>query len=222
MYAEIRRRVCTKLPDSRPGYETEGRHRPSQGIPPSGSRLLEQVGRGLSEPVRPMQPPAAYADPTFGTGPPAGRFPLVSSEDETGGWMDYRTSRKERNKRIQRNQKYGHKEDDLDFFQGAFQDEISALQQLNLGDDFRYLSDEAFARFFPEFDFVKAMRGSSLRKWDGMVRDYPAFKHNYYRMIFVQREHYMHKILALEQMVPDKMKTELFHGLQYTVEDLGQ
>ena len=110
----------------------------------------------------------------------------------------------------------------MDFFHGVYRDEISALQSLDLGDDFRYPSDEAFKRYFPEFDFVKAMRGNSLRKWDGTIRDYPSFKHNYYRMVFVQREHYMHKILALEVIVPEHIKKELFHGLQYTVEDLGQ
>ena len=96
------------------------------------------------------------------------------------------------------------------------------MQRLNLGDDFRYPSDEAFDRYFPEFDFVKVMRGNSLQTWEGTVRDYPGFKHNYYRMVYVQREHYMHKVLALERMVPENIKKELFHGLQYTVEDLGQ
>ena len=98
----------------------------------------------------------------------------------------------------------------------------NALQRLDLGDDFKYPSDKAFERYFPEFDFVKAMRGNSLRKWDGTIRDYPDFKHNYYRMVYVQREHYMYTVLALEQMVPENVKKELLHGLQYTVEDLGQ
>ena len=87
---------------------------------------------------------------------------------------------------------------------------MNALQNLDLGDDFRYPSDQAFELYFPEFDFVKAMRSNSLRKWDGTIRDYPNFRHNYYRMVFVQREHYMHKILALEQMVSETIKKDCF------------
>ena len=66
------------------------------------------------------------------------------------------------------------------------------------------------------------MRSDSLRKWDGIIWDYPKFKHTYYHMVFAQREHYMHKILALEQMVPKSIKSELFHGLHNTVQNLCQ
>ena len=155
-------------------------------------------------------------------GPPGGRFRLPTSEEE-GTYDEYDGRERRRDRRSNRNRRrYGHQDDDLDFFRGAFQEEITALQNLDLGDDFRYPSDRAFAMYFPEFDFIKAMRSHSLRKWDGSIRDYPNFKHTYYRMVFVQREHYMHKILALEQMVPEDVKKELFHGLHNTVSDLGQ
>ena len=220
VYAEIKRKVWEKLPDVRPRGD-ERLEEASRTSERSGFEK-EQVGRVMSDPGRPGLPTARDLEPNYDRGPPGGRFRLMTTDDESGGDRTYRSGGKERQKRNLKNQKYGHRENDMEFFKGAFQDEISALQNLHLGDDFRYPSDEAFARYFPEFDFVKAMRGSSLRKWDGTVRDYPGFKHNYYRMVYVQREHYMHKILALEQMVPDNIKTELFHGLQYTVEDLGQ
>ena len=170
-------------------------------------------------PGRPRHPPP---DLPLDEGPPGGRFPLATTDGETS-YDDYGGRYRREKRRPRRNQKkYGHQDDDLDFFLGAYQEELTALQNLELGDDFRYPSDKAFALYFPEFDFVKAMRSNSLRKWDGTVRDYPNFKHTYYRMVFVQREHYMHKILALEQMVPEDVKKELFHGLQNTVSDLGQ
>ena len=40
----------------------------------------------------------------------------------------------------------------------------------------------------------------------GTICDYLGFKHNYYRMVYVQRKHYMHKVLVLEQMVPEQIK----------------
>ena len=164
----------------------------------------------------PARPPGMDVD----EGPAGGRFVLATSEGETS--YDERLTR-HREKRAGKNKKkYGHQSNDLDFFRGAFQEELEALQNLDLGDEFRYPSDRAFSLYFPEFDFVKAMRSNSLRKWDGSIRDYPNFKHTYYRMVFVQREHYLHKILALEQMVPESIKTELFHGLHHTVSDLGQ
>ena len=38
-------------------------------------------------------------------------------------------------------------------------------------------------------------------------------------MVFLQREHYLNKLLALEYMVPDKVKESLFHGLKNTLKD---
>ena len=103
-------------------------------------------------------------------GPPGGRFRLPTSEEEGSCYELKRGENRDRIKRYKRDKKYGHQENDLEFFKSTFQDEVCALQQLDLGDDFRYPSDEAFARYFPEFDFLKAMRGNSLRKWDGTVR----------------------------------------------------
>ena len=146
---------------------------------------------------------------------------MQTTDQDLSFLSDWPMGRKARSGKGRKDKKYGHQEYDLDFFRGAYQDKVSALQNPQLGDDFCYPSDEAFVWYFPEFDFVKAMRGNSLRKWDGTIKDYPSFKH-YYHMIYVQREHYMHKILALEVMVPEQIKKELFHGPQHTVEDLGQ
>ena len=105
-----------------------------------------------------------------------------------------------------KNQKYGHQEDDLDYFQGVFREEQMQLQKLDLGDDFKYPSDQAFAYYFSEYDFVQAMKGNGLRKWGGMVKDYPLFCRSYHALVFAQREHYIHKIMALEYMVPESIK----------------
>ena len=160
-------------------------------------------------------------------GPVGRQFLIDATEDESSSWSDglegggvqYGGQKR----RWRKDKKYGHQEDDLDYFRATFESETKALQHLDLGEDFKYPSDEAFARYFPEFDFLKAMRGNNiLRKWDGTVRGYPGFKQIFYQLIYVQREHYIHKILALEQLVPDSVKKELFQGLQYTVDDLGQ
>ena len=49
----------------------------------------------------------------------------------------------------------------------------------------------------------------------------PVFRSNFYNMVFVQREHYLSKLLALEYMVPEKVKQSLFHGLHNTIHDFG-
>ena len=237
VYEEIRKKVWEGLTPISGARLTSSRAEPIEAS-------AEPQGRANSEPKRPDQHPLNWDVPDATRsrerrvgaaggflggwpglgGPPGGQFRLNTTEEDSSSWTDVvaRSGKRPDRRKSDKNKKYGHREDDLDFFRGAFEDEVSALHKLNLGDDFKYPSDEAFKRYFPEFDFVKAMRGSNLRKWDGTVRDYPGFKHNYYRMVYVQREHYMHKILALEQMVPEQIKKELFHGLQYTVEDLGQ
>ena len=152
----------------------------------AGQDLLGISGR------RPSVPAPGYP---VEDGPPGGRFYLPATGEDTGSeGYSVREGQGRRRKKVKKNGKYGHQENDLEFFRGAFHEEVSALQHLQLGDDFRYPSDKAFELYFPEFDFVKAMRSNSLRKWDGTIRDYPNFKHTYYRMVFVQREHYMHKI----------------------------
>ena len=246
VYEEVRRRIWAKVvvreeASEAAGSSEERRDQASENHAFSRYPALEppaalQAGRSISEPAQPgRERKAGGSEPVMGgptrpgtnelSGPPGGRFWLKSTDEDSASWTEssgrYRSDKDPRRKH-KKQKKYGHQEDDLDFFRGAFQEEARALQNLDLGDDYRYPSDKAFVKYFPEFDFVKAMRGNSLRKWDGSIRDYPGFKHNYYRMVFVQREHYMHKILALETMVPESVKKELFHGLQYTVEDLGQ
>ena len=65
------------------------------------------------------------------------------------------------------------------------------------------------------------MKTGGLLKFDGTLRGYPGFRSNFYNMVYVQREHYLTKLLALEYMVPDKVKQTLFHGLQNTIQDFG-
>ena len=238
VYEAIRNKVWEKLPSIRPAVSDSQPHRASElgggrpdplpvqdrppALPPRQERPVSAPLPGGRTPLNGEAPPESWRPgPSLG-GAPGGWLVLPTTDDDTEGWREYRTGQREKAKRRPKDTKYGHQENDLEFFRGAFQNEVSALQNLQLGDDFRYPSDEAFAKYFPEFDFVKAMRGNSLRKWDGTIRDYPSFKHNFNRVIYVQREHYMHKILALEVMVPERIKTELFHGPQYTVEDLGQ
>ena len=181
--------------------------------PPPASPVGERPPEG-----RFLVPPPGYP---VGGGPPGGRFELPTTGEDMGyddcSAPERRGTNRCRKKGKQKG-KYGHQEDDVDFFRGTFEEEAVAPHNLDFGDD---PSDKPFELYFPEFDFVKAMRSNSLRKWDGTIRDYPNFCHNYCRMVFVQRE-YMHKIMALEQMVPDQIKKELFHGLHNTVSDLGQ
>ena len=227
IYEQEKRRISGEIrPPPRPERGLSGRAAPlraennaPQEAGTSPGRVRHPTQDAGTPPGRPRHPPP---DLPLGEGPPGGRFPLATTDGETSS--DERDGRDSRGRRrLKRNQKkYGHQEDDLDFFRGAYQEEVMALQHLDLGDDFRYPSDRAFSLYFPEFDFVKAMRSNSLRKWDGTIHDYPNFRHTYYRMVFVQREHYMHKILALEQMVPEDIRKELFHGLHNTVSDLGQ
>ena len=120
-----------------------------------------------------------------------------------------------------RETRYGHQDDDIEFFSQQFVAAQDALQELDLGDHYRYPSDRAFKRYFPYCDFQKAMKTGGLPKFDGTVRGYPGFRSNFYNMVYVQREHYLAKLLALEYMVPEKIKQTLFHGLQNTIQDFG-
>ena len=229
IYEQEKRRIHGELePPPRPerGISVRGGGGRSEASVPSAAatdaaRVIESNEQRVirSTPERPGYPPP---DLPLGEGPPGGRFQLATTDGEGSYDESYIRDRRRRGRAKNGQKKYGHQEDDLDFFRGVYQEELTALHNLDLGDDFRYPSDKAFSLYFPEFDFVKAMRSNSLRKWDGTIRDYPNFKHTYYRLVFVQREHYMHKILALEQMVPEEVKKELFHGLHNTVSDLGQ
>ena len=230
--------------------ENEGSNQPPSvhardfSVPPPPIRARDfSVPSGVNTPPGPPPPregptPAAQHSLT-GTrggsgaganGPPGGEFRLRSSEEESYGdetWTGYTDSEsgrrrpRRRTKRSSKDRKYGHQEDDMDYFRGIFLEEQAALQKLELGDDFRYPSDWAFARYFPEYDFVKAMKSNGLRKWDGTIKEYPLFRHSYHSLVFAQREHYIYKIMALEYMVPDSIKKELFHGLHNTIQDLG-
>ena len=162
-----------------------------------------------------------------GQGPEAGDFLLESSAPEPRGHRSLgpwparelattdsgseTTGRHRRSRTLK--SKYGHQEDDAELFSRCFGTAQDALHLLDLGDQFRYPSDKAFMKHFPVCDFQKAMKTGGLPKFDGTIRGYPGFRSNFYYMLYVQREHYLTKLLALEYMVPDKVKLTLFHGL---------
>ena len=211
---------------------------------PRGPSAEPEPARGLRQDDFSVPPPRGPGNPE-GTGPlrptRPGDFLMPNSEgegrdarvSENGlyrhhGYIrdedttdEYYVPSRRRRARGRREPHYGHQEDDMEFFTRQFEETQDALQRLNLGDKFRYPSDQAFKRFFPVCDFQKAMKTGGLPKFDGSVRGYPGFRSNFYNMVYVQREHYLTKLLALEYMVPDKVKRSLFHGLQNTIQDFG-
>ena len=139
-------------------------------------------------------------------------------EESTDSEGSYRSTRRRR--RSQRG-RHGHHADDGAYFDQRFGEVQDALETLQLGEYYVYPSDEAFKKHFPHCNFQKAMKTGGLPKFDGTIRGYPGFRSNFYNMVFVQREHYLNKNLALEYMVPDKVKQTLFHGLDNTLQDFG-
>ena len=208
---------------------------PSRG---EGEGPLPQEAPAAPEQIQGGQrpPTSARNHDTETRGPPVGDFLIESSgtdrrgpargfrrqerpEDGTSdSGSDYSRARRRRGRGRTR---YGHQEDDEAFFDQRFGAAQDALQRLRLGDQFRYPSDRAFKKHFPYCDFQKAMKTGGLPKFDGTVRGYAGFRNNFYNMVFVQREHYLSKLLALEDMVPEKVKQSLFHGLQNTLQDFG-
>ena len=84
---------------------------------------------------------------------------------------------------------------------------------MDLGPDFVYPSQRAFEKYLREFDFMKHLKHGTLAKFDGTVKRYPAFKKNFFELVYAQRIGYLHKLMALEYMVPEKIQRELFGDL---------
>ena len=59
---------------------------------------------------------------------------------------------------------------------------------------------------------MKHLKHGTLAKFDGTVKRYPAFKKNFFELVYAQRIGYLHKLMALEYMVPEKLQTRAFWG----------
>ena len=76
-----------------------------------------------------------------------------------------------------------------------------------------YPTQRAFDKYIGEFDFMKHLKHGTLSKFDGTIKGYPIFKKNFFELVYAQRIGYLHKLLALEYMVTEKLKRELFSDL---------
>ena len=99
------------------------------------------------------------------------------------------------------------------YFRKRYEQESEEVQEVDLGPDFVYPSQKAFDRYLREFDFMKHLKHGTLSKFDGTVKGYSAFKKNFFELVYAQRIGYLHKLMALEYMVPEKLKKELFYDL---------
>ena len=134
------------------------------GPPPRSPRLRLRKQRTTQESRTRWEKPSRHRP-----GPPGGAFYLQTSGEDSPAEdavnltaSSFDSIERRRDKRKTKDRKYGHQEDDLDYFRGVFREEQMELQKLELGDDFRYPSDPAFARYFPEYDFLKAMKDNGL------------------------------------------------------------
>ena len=57
------------------------------------------------------------------------------------------------------------------------------------------------------------MKIGALKKFDGTVKGYPAFKEDFFELVFSQRQHYLPKLHALDFMIPEDLRKELFSDL---------
>ena len=183
---------------------------------------INKDGKGKME--QPGLPSSSHEGQGGGAVPPinlpVGRSGYDCDETTSSSSCSSGYSGLRRNKRP-RNSKYSHQEDDCEFFDRRFSVAQDALHTLNLGDNFHYPSDKSFKKTFPLLQFSESHENGGLPKFDGTFRGYPGFGSNFYNMVFVQKEHYLTKLLALEYMVPEKVKQALFHGLQNTLQDFG-
>ena len=99
------------------------------------------------------------------------------------------------------------------YFRKRYEQECVEVEEVDLGPDFVYPSQQAFEKYLREFDFMKHLKHGTLSKFDGTVKGYPAFKKNFFELVYAQRIGYLHKLMALEYMLPDKIKRELFYDL---------
>ena len=87
-------------------------------------------------------------------------------------------------------------------FERMYEEECEEIEEVDLGPDFVYPTQKAFDKFIGEFDFMKHLKHGTLTKFDGTVKGYLTFKRNFFRLVYAQRIGYLHKLLALEYMVP--------------------
>ena len=69
---------------------------------------------------------------------------------------------------------------------------------------------------------MKHLKHGTLSKFDGTVKGYPTFKKNFFRLVYAQRIGYLHKLLALEYMVLEKLKKEMFNDLDNSPGHFGE
>ena len=112
--------------------------------------------------------------------------------------------------------------EDEEFFRARYEQENVEAEEIDLGPYFVYPSRRTFEKYFGEFDFIKHVRHGTLSKFDGTVKGYPAFRKNFYELVYVQRVGYLHKLMALEYMVPDKVQKELFGDLDNSAAHFGR
>ena len=112
--------------------------------------------------------------------------------------------------------------EDDEYFQARYEQENEEAEEIDLGPYFVYPSKKTFEKYFGEFDFIKHVRHGTLSKFDGTVKGYPAFRKNFYELVYVQRVGYLHKLMALEYMVPEKIQKELFGDLDNSAAHFGR
>ena len=112
--------------------------------------------------------------------------------------------------------------EDEEYFKNRYEQENEEAEEIDLGPYFVYPSRRTFEKYFGEFDFIKHVRHGTLSKFDGTVKGYPAFRKNFYELVYVQRVGYLHKLMALEYMVPEKIQKELFGDLDNSAAHFGR
>ena len=113
-------------------------------------------------------------------------------------------------------------DENCEYFRKMFEEECEEIEEFDLGPDFVYPSQKAFDKYIGEFDFMKHLKHGTLSKFDGTVKGYPTFKKNFFRLVYAQRIGYLHKLLALEYMVPEKLKKEMFNDLDNSPGHFGE
>ena len=107
----------------------------------------------------------------------------------------------------------GEEDESLEYFKKMYEDECEEIKEMDLGPDFIYPSQKAFDRYIGEFDFMKHLKHGTLAKFDGTVKGYLRFKKNFFKLVYAQRIGYLHKLMALEYMIPEKLQNEMFYDL---------
>ena len=93
------------------------------------------------------------------------------------------------------------------------------MSQIQWPPGWEYPSDAAFNAFFSPYDFTKSSKQGTLRKFDGTIEGYQAFKDSYIQHVHVQREGYLHKITVLDSLMPESILKGLFQGLGTTLNE---